>query len=335
MPAASSAPATRSDIGGRSVSMPLYARYAWGVLAFNLLVILWGGFVRASGAGAGCGSHWPLCNGEVVPRAPAVATLIEFGHRISSGLALLFIAGLVVGAWRRYPRRHRVRLGAALSGAFILGEALIGAGLVLLEHVAGDTSLARGYWVSGHLVNTFLLVAALTLTAWWASGGPPPRLRGSGTLAALIGAALAALLVLGVSGAITALGDTLFPVATLAEGETQTFSDTAHLFVRLRIWHPTLAVAGGLLLVAAVVSAVRARPSRPVRRLAGSLAALYVAQLGLGVLNVWLLAPLAIQIVHLLLSDLVWIAFVLLAATVLAAAPRPVSVAAPSRSRPR
>jgi heme A synthase len=333
MPATSPAIA-RPDVG-RSASMPLYARYAWGVLAFNLLVILWGGFVRASGSGAGCGSHWPLCNGEVVPRAPAVATVIEFGHRVSSGLSLLLIAGLVVGAWRRYPRRHRVRLGAALSGAFILGEALIGAGLVLLEHVATDTSLVRGYWVSGHLVNTFLLVASLALTAWWALGGPPPRLRGRGALAALIGAALAALLVLGVSGAITALGDTLFPVTTLAEGEALTFSDSAHLFVRLRIWHPTLAVAVGVWLGIAVFSALRARPTPAVRRLAGGLAGLYAVQLGLGVLNVWLLAPLAIQMIHLLLSDLIWIAFVLLAATVLAAAPRPVGAAPLRRPLPR
>src|SRR5512147_1596103 len=106
-------------------------RFAWVVLLFNLAVILWGAFVRATGSGAGCGSHWPLCNGEVVPRAPALATLIELGHRLTSGMALLLVIGLVAGAWRRFPPRHPVRLGAALSGLFIVTEALIGAGLVL------------------------------------------------------------------------------------------------------------------------------------------------------------------------------------------------------------
>lgn len=306
-----------------------FARFAWAVLAFNLLVILWGAFVRASGSGAGCGNHWPLCNGAVVPPAPALATLIEFGHRVTSALALALIAGLALGARRAFPRGHAVRLGAALSALFIVSEALIGAGLVLLEHVARDTSLARGYWVAGHLINTFLLIAALALTAWWAAGGRPPRLRGQGALGALLGGALAALLLLGVSGAITALGDTLFPLATLAEGEALTFSPTAHAFVRLRIWHPALAAAVGLWLGLAAFAAARVRPAA--RRLALALVALYAAQLALGAVNVWLLAPIGIQLAHLLLSDLIWIALVLLSASALAGEARDVEAAVPAR----
>jgi heme A synthase len=294
-----------------------YVRYAWGVLAFNLFVILWGAFVRATGSGAGCGSHWPLCNGEVVPRAPALATLIELGHRLTSGVALLLVAGLVVGAWRGFPRGHPARLGAALSGLFIVTEALIGAGLVLFEYVAADTRVARAYWVGGHLFNTFLLVAALVLTAWWASGGRPLRLRGQGPSAAWLLTSIAAVLVLGISGAVTALGDTLFPVESLAEGSALTFSPTAHVFVRLRVWHPALAVVVGLLLAGAAVAAVRARPRPVVRRCAAALAALYGVQLLVGVLNVWLLAPVALQLVHLLLSDGVWVALVLMAAAAL------------------
>jgi heme A synthase len=295
-----------------------YAAFAWVVVVVNLLVILWGAFVRATGSGAGCGSHWPLCNGEVVPRAPAMETLIELGHRITSGFALLCVAGLVLGAWRRYPRHHPVRWWAALSGAFIVTEALIGAGLVLLEHVAGDRSPARGFWVAGHLLNTFLLLAALVLTAWWAGGGRPLRLRGQGGLGATLLAALGGLLLLGVSGAVTALGDTLFPVSTRAEGTALTMSETAHVFVRLRIWHPALALAVGTSIALAAWAAVRARPSRTVHRLAVGLVALYAAQLALGLANVYLLAPVVLQLAHLLLSDLIWIALVLLAASALA-----------------
>jgi heme A synthase len=322
MAASSRALAATSDAADGSDARSPYAAYAWAVLIFNLLVILWGAFVRASGSGAGCGSHWPLCNGEVVPRAPAIATLIEYGHRLTSGMALLLIAGLVVGAWRVYPRGHVVRRGAALSAAFIVSEALIGAGLVLLEHVARDASIARGYWVGGHLINTFLLVAALALTAWWASGGRRLRLRGQGALGGVLFIALVAVLVLGVSGAVTALGDTLFPVSTLAEGKALTFSDSAHVFVRLRIWHPTLAVAVGLWLVLAAGAAVRARPA--VRGWAMTSIGLYAVQLGLGAANVWLLAPIGVQIAHLLLSDLVWIALVLLVASTLAVPARTV-----------
>src|SRR5262249_46077849 len=196
---------------------PGHATCAWATLAAILGVILWGAFVRATGWGAGCGSHWPLCNGEVVPRSPTAATLIELGHRVTSGLAALLVVGLVAGAWRGFPRGHAVRGGALAALVPMVLEALIGAGLVLLGDVAGDASIAHAWWVSGHLVNTFLLVAALTLTAWCATHDARPILRGAGTLGTVLAAALAAVLVVGVSGAVTALGDTLFPAATFAE----------------------------------------------------------------------------------------------------------------------
>ena len=326
MPALSSAPAAARGMG--SSRLPRYATYAWGVLAFNLLVILWGAFVRASGSGAGCGSHWPFCNGEVVPRAPSTATLIEFGHRVTSGLALLLVAGFVIGAWRVFPPGRLVRRAVA-AGVFMVLEALIGAGLVLLELVAGNATIARAWWMAGHLVNTFLLVAALTLTAWWSTHEARPRLRGAGRRGhALIGLALAGMLVLGVSGAITALGDTLFPVTTLAEGEAMTFSGAAHAFVRLRVWHPALAVAVGSGWGWRPPSPCGARPA--VRPLALAFVGVFAANLGLGSRTSGCLHRSPVQIAHLLLSDLVWIALVLLAARALATRP---SAAARARDR--
>ncbi len=295
-----------------------YANFAWGVLAFNLLVIVWGAFVRATGSGAGCGSHWPLCNGEVVPRAPAIETLIELSHRLTSGVALLLVIALAYVAWRAFPARHRVRWAAAASLFFIVTEALIGAGLVLLEYVAENSSSARGFWVGGHLVNTFFLVASLTLTAWWATGAPGFRLKPRDPLTLLLGAAIAGMLVLGASGAITALGDTLFPAATFEEGKQMTFAEDAHIFVRLRIWHPTMALAVSAIVLAAAYFATRvsARPS--VRKIAIASALLLALQLALGLANMWLLAPVPLQLAHLLLSDLLWIAVILLAADSLA-----------------
>ena len=261
------------DPAGSLVSRaPRYATFAWTALGANLAVILWGAFVRATGSGAGCGSHWPLCNGEVLPRSPSLATLIEFGHRTTSGLALLLVGALVIGAWRRYPAGSLVRRAATTSGALLIVEALIGAGLVLFEYVAKDASIARGFWVSGHLINTFLLVASLTLTAWWASGMAGPGAAGRGVAALALGTALLGVLVLGTSGAVTALGDTLFPATSLAEAKALRLSDTAHVFVRLRIWHPLLASRRvGIALVAAVFAARRARPGVAVRNLGGAL----------------------------------------------------------------
>src|SRR5258708_25274996 len=92
-----------------------FARYAWSVLAFHLGVILWGAFVRASGSGAGCGQHWPLCNGQIVPATPLNATIIEFSHRLSSGIALVSVLALAIWAFRAFPRGFGVRGGALLA----------------------------------------------------------------------------------------------------------------------------------------------------------------------------------------------------------------------------
>jgi heme A synthase len=305
--------------GSPAARTPGYATFAWSALAATLGVILWGAFVRASGSGAGCGSHWPLCNGEVVPRSPSTATLIELGHRLTSGIALLLVAGLIVGAWRLFPRGHPIRRSAAAAGIFMVLEALIGAGLVLLELVAGNTTVARAWWMAGHLVNTFLLVAALTLTAWWSTHDARLRLRAAAPLAITLGMALGGMLVLGVSGAIAALGDTLFPVTTLAEGEALTFSGAAHVFVRLRLWHPVLACVVGVLIFAAAMHAARSRREPTVALVARALVGVFAVNLAVGALNVWWLAPLPVQLVHLLLADLVWIALVVLAASALAA----------------
>lgn len=295
-----------------------FARFAWGVLAYNVLVVLWGAFVRATGSGAGCGSHWPLCNGAVVPRAPQVETIIEFTHRLSSGLALFATVGLIIWAFRRYPRAHTVRRGAAFAMGFMLVETLIGAGLVLFQLVAYNTSLTRAVFSAVHLVNTFLLLAALTLTAWYASDGRPIRLRGQGILPWLLGLGAAGMLLLGASGGVAALGNTLFPSETLAEGLRQDINPAAHVLIRLRVLHPVIAILVGfyVLVVARYIS--RVRPTELNRRLALIVVAIFVIQLVAGAINVALLAPVWMQLLHLLLADLLWIVMVILAATALA-----------------
>jgi len=291
-----------------------FARYAWGVLAYNLLVIVWGAFVRATGSGAGCGSHWPLCNGDVVPRAPEIETVIEFTHRATSGLALLAVVGLYVWARRAYPRGEIVRTGALLSLVFIIIEALLGAGLVVFGLVADDASRARAFSMVAHLVNTFVLVAFLALTAWWASGGSRPSPRAKPVDRRLLGAGLVVLLLVGATGAIAALGDTLFPSESLGEGLRDSFSRDSHPLVQLRKYHPLIAIVGGLFVAGVARLVERRRESTVISRLAAAVIGLYVIQLLIGVVNMILLAPVWMQLVHLLFADLVWIAFVLLAA---------------------
>ena len=292
-----------------------FPRYAWSVLGFNLFVILWGALVRASGSGAGCGRHWPLCNGEVIPPAPGTQTLIEFTHRATSGVALLLVAGLFWLARREFPRGHRVRRAAAWSLALIGVEALIGGGLVLLELVGKNDSALRAVYLAGHLLNTFLLLAALALTAHWGGGAPAPPTARSGLRGArwLTGAGLVSVLVVGMTGAIAALGDTLFPSSSLAEGLRADADQDSHFLIQLRALHPVFALLAGTYLSVMVLGVQRLRPAtlgQPWGRLVTGIVAL---QLMVGLSNLLLLAPIGLQLAHLLVADLLWIAVVLFA----------------------
>jgi cytochrome c oxidase assembly protein subunit 15 len=287
-----------------------FERFAWVVLVMAVLVIVWGAVVRATGSGAGCGQHWPLCNGEVVPLAPTIATIIEFGHRVSSGLILILSVALVVAALRTFPRAHPARRAAGLALIFVGVEAAIGAGIVLLQLVEHNASALRAGYVSLHLVNTMFLTGALTATAWsarprtteWPEGR---RRRWSRWLTV----GLAAILLVAAAGAVVALGDTLFPQPTLAAGLAADFDPASHALIRLRVWHPALAVVTSAYLIG-VIFRSDALDGPTTRRPARLALALIAGQVGLGVVNLIALAPLALQMAHLLVSNALWVALV-------------------------
>jgi len=291
-------------VRGRTSS---FLTYAWITLGVTILVIVWGAVVRATGSGAGCGSHWPLCNGVVVPLDPTVDTVIEFVHRITSGVVMIMALGLMLWARRLYGAGHQVRRWAMITFVFMMVEAAIGAGIVLLELVGDNASAARAAYVGGHLVNTLLLVGAMLTTIWWAQTSGPGTSRLAPMFAGRardLSLALLALLVVAATGAVVALGDTLFPHASLAEGIAADFDPTSHFLIRLRIWHPVIAAltAIGLLVRAS-------REGAPT--LSGRLIVVFVvAQTLLGVVNLLLLAPLPLQMAHLVMSNLLWMAVV-------------------------
>lgn len=275
-----------------------YTRFAWAILGWNFLVILWGAFVRATGSGAGCGSHWPLCNGEVIPPSPTVQTMIEFTHRLTSGLALLGVAGLVWFGRRLFPRGHAVRAWAWASLAFILMEALLGAGLVLLEYVERNASAGRAIYLCAHLTNTFLLLAALLGVARHASE-PQLRWRWQAVPAGLR-AALAAVMLASLTGAIAALGDTVYPAISMLEGIRQEMSAQSPALLRLRLVHPLVSVAAAMVILVAAFQTMQGRLQR-------TIALWVVVQLAAGAVNVLLLAPVWMQILHLALGAGLWL----------------------------
>lgn len=275
-----------------------FTRFAWAVLGYNILVILWGAFVRATGSGAGCGSHWPLCNGEVLPRAPEIGTIIEFTHRLTSGLALVAVLVMMVWAFRIYPKRHRVRRAAFWAWIIILIEALLGAGIVLLEYVEANQSWGRAAYLCAHLTNTLLLVSALALTAWFSQSAQNLRFW---PLPRRFFAAFCVLLLACTTGAIAALGDTVFPAESLAQGIRAEFSSDSPALLRLRLLHPVVAIGAAIYLFSIGYLFRTAVAGRWVL-------ALTVIQTIAGVVNVVLLAPVWMQLFHLFLAVLLWLA---------------------------
>ncbi|RRR66216.1 MAG: heme A synthase [Candidatus Viridilinea halotolerans] len=295
-----------------------FAMFAWVNVAYNLFVILGGAFVRATGSGAGCGDHWPLCDGQVIPRDPSVEMMIEFGHRLTSGLALIGTLIMLIWAWRTFAPGHILRRSTSVAMAFMIIEALLGAALVILQLVAMDTSLNRALMMALHLVNTFLLLGALTMNAWWASGGAPISLQGRGRLLWLLGVGMVGVCLVGASGAVTALGDTLLHHGALPGGIAQPITRDAHPLVQMRLFHPIIGLLVGVYTLYLGSMVTRLCPSAPARRFTIGLVALFFVQIILGGLTVALRAPIWLQLLHLFMADLVWICLVLLSAVALA-----------------
>ena len=289
-------------------------KYAWFVVAYNVLVILWGALVRATGSGAGCGNHWPLCNGVVIPISPTLHTIIEFTHRQMVTLSVFTMIALIAWTWRATMKGMAARVFVVIAGLLLLNEAFLGALLVKLGYVTGNQSTGRVVLLSIHLSNTLLLAAAMTLTAIMLGTGQrwsELRSRGLDKTIAIIG--LLATLIVGVSGSLAALGDTLFPSASLRAAFAQDADANSPMLLRLRGIHPVSAIIAAAFVVWLIVRARRTS----LHQMANWVIALLVAQFVLGVADVVLLAPTWMQIVHLLGADLYWVALVALATAVL------------------
>jgi len=294
---------------------PALRRFAWGVLVYFIAVILWGTLVRATGSGAGCGNHWPLCNGTVMQHSASVNTMIEFTHRLTSGLSFFLVVGLAAWTFAGTGRGHLARAAAVASVVFTLIEATLGALLVKLGLTAQSQSPLRPAYLALHLTNTLLLVAALTLTAHLLSRAKG-YLRGSIRLAAPIGAlaTIVVVMMVGVTGSLAALGDTLFPASSLGLALAQDFSPASGWLVRWRWTHPTVAFVASIFLIWLLVRAARRSAAWDNRGLSALVLLLLAAVYVLGLLDVFLLAPLWVQMAHLLAADTLWAALVVLTA---------------------
>jgi cytochrome c oxidase assembly protein subunit 15 len=306
---------TTTQAPAKANQLPLYAAV---VVGFMVLVILEGAIVRATGSGAGCGNHWPLCNGEFFPHHPRLATIIEYTHRSMTGLCTTLVAVLIAWTFLARPRGDRARRAAVWSGILLLTEALLGALLVKGGYVEHNASDMRVVMQCIHFTNTMLLLAAITIAWWWLRepSDPTPRAHPASTRTAAWLALLATLFV-GATGSVAALADTLFPPTSLQAAFLQDFASHSPLLVRMRWLHPASAL---IALGCAIWLALHVRNT-----LGRLVLGLIAAQLFLGAADVLLLAPTWMQLVHLLGADLYWIALVAACVTILA--PQPLTTA--------
>jgi cytochrome c oxidase assembly protein subunit 15 len=298
------------------VRSKVFAVTAWSTLAFNVLVILGGTIVRATGSGDGCGETWPKCGDQFIPPNATVETLIEFSHRVSSVLAGLGVALVVVLALWFFKKGNRIRKAAVISGVFLVLEALLGAALVIFGWVDADISAGRLVVVPLHLINTFLLLGSLAVTAWWGSGFPQPSGHADRSTKRILILGGVVILILGVSGALNALADTVFPSESVLGDLSEKFGPTAPLLSRLRIIHPVVAIAGGLFVGWIATTLSRDAGDRS-KRLSGVIILIIFSQFFIGIANIYLFTPLSMQVIHLMVADVLWIAYVFLWASLL------------------
>jgi heme a synthase len=308
---------TTIRISGRTPTLAL-KRFAWGVLVFFIATILWGAVVRATGSGAGCGEHWPLCNGTIYQPSPTLHTIIELTHRVSAGaIDSVLVLALIVWTWRRTPAGHLARWAASATILLTVTEGALGAVLVEFGLTATSRSPMRAPIEALHLSNTLLLLAALAMTAHFLSRAVGYRrqdIRISGGLGTTIG--MLAVMIVGVTGSLAALGDTLFPATSLQDSLNQDFSAQSEWLLRWRWTHPTVAALAAIFVIWLLLRASRRDGAWNNRPLSALVVALLAAQYALGIIDVWLLAPVWMQVVHLLGADLLWVALVVLSARV-------------------
>lgn len=316
----SAVPAPAAAPGVPRASFALAART---VTLATVLVVLMGAVVRITGSGAGCGQHWPTCNGEIAHLPRRVETWIELSHRTTSGLDFLGVVALVALAIKWQPSRP-ARWATFSALGLMLVEVALGAGLVLMNLVGSNRSVDRVIVMPAHLITTSLLLGSLAAASYFSDPGRLARADGLSAAArrslksALVWALLAGalLLVVSMTGAITALGDTVYPVQGQGALEHLQHDQAAgsHLLGKLRVVHPLLALVGvGLLWVAA--GRAREASSTPgVQRLGLALYAGGALALAIGTANIALAAPGYLQVIHLSMACALWLSVVVLAA---------------------
>lgn len=287
-----------------------FAKFCWFTLVFTLAVVAWGVYLRASNFGDGCGSNWPFCGENVDPIKGPLATLVEKSHRYSTKFLGLLSIILLVWAFRGFEKGHPARKFSLGFLVMTLVEGLVGMYLVKRDLVTSNETVERAVWMGVHVISTFLLLGCLVAAGLSASRIRPITLKSQGSVGWLLGLGFLGTMLLGVSGAIAAFGHQVRPDV---HGLADRLKPTAFWASQLALAHPVASVSIGLYMILMGSLVQHLRQDGFVRNASRALIAILVVQGLVGAVNIWLKAPVALQMIHLVLADLNWISVVVLA----------------------
>ncbi|WP_374033233.1 COX15/CtaA family protein [Bdellovibrio bacteriovorus] len=282
-----------------------YKQFAFGLLVYTLLVILWGAWVRISHSGDGCGDTWPLCHGQLIPEAERGKTWVEYGHRLMSGIYGLVVIYFWWVSRKLYPKGHYARKAALATLIFTISEALLGAKLVLFGLVTTNDTPYRAFIMALHQINSFLLTGSVALT--YAAALLTEDLRLPTTQDRRYRLLPWVIVVIGITGAWASLSNSLFPTDNLLQGLMDDFSSESHFLVRIRGFHPVLALLGGGSLALFFWLKAQTTESQLVQKRSVQMTGLLIAGILFGIATLLLHAPVWMKIVHLALAHCIWV----------------------------
>lgn len=126
-----------------------------------LLVLIQGALVTQTGSGDACGAEWPLCYGQLIPENPTIETLIEYTHRLVSGIMGAMVIIHAVWSWISIGHLRETRFFAVLAILFIILQGLLGAAAVVWGQ--SDAIMALHF---GFSLVSFASVVLLTILAF-------------------------------------------------------------------------------------------------------------------------------------------------------------------------
>ncbi len=294
----------------KQTSIRTFHKFCWLLVVYTVLVIIWGAWVRISHSGDGCGNHWPLCDGSYIPTAPSQKTLIEYFHRLSSGIYGIFVLALTIIAFRVFPKKSAARQVAVATFILMIIEALLGAALVLKGLVGENATIFRLSVMTLHQMNSLLLTGSTVILALVTQPARNPltlQVSWQGLLAQ--GSNWIIFMLIPATGAWAALANTLFPSQTLQEGLQKDLASDSPWILKLRIVHPILALVIGLSLILKFYKKSEQTEGDLSKANLQVASAMSIAVI-FGILTLLLLSPVWMKLVHLTIAQLVWISLV-------------------------